>query len=171
MLPDLLGTIPRLFIFDADDTLRHTLVPGQPSPRAADEWELLPGVAERLQMLPWRSGKALLGVASNQDQVGYGLVSERVARRLLVDMLVAATGHRPPLAAVQLCPHVPAVRCGCRKPEPGMLLSIMHFYGVPPERTLFVGNSPIDAAAAQRAGVSFEHAEDFFSVPYGWVSR
>src|SRR5689334_11626787 len=47
MLPDLLGTIPRLFIFDADDTLRHTLVPGQPSPRAADEWELLPGVAER----------------------------------------------------------------------------------------------------------------------------
>ena len=32
----------RLVVFDADGTLRRTTVPGQPCPRASDQWELLP---------------------------------------------------------------------------------------------------------------------------------
>src|SRR5205085_2553999 len=60
---------PRLVIFDADDTLRRTIVPGQPCPHAEGEWELLPGVRARLHRIP---PDVYIGVASNQDHVGYG---------------------------------------------------------------------------------------------------
>lgn len=151
----------RLYIFDADDTLRRTLVPGQPCPRASGEWELLPGVAERLRAIPWGRA-ARLGIASNQDQVGYGLLSEAVARRLLMEMAEAAAGHRPPPEAVQLCPHRLEVPCPCRKPGGAMLERIMAYYGVPRAATLFVGNAATDEEAARRAGVSFVWAHDFF---------
>ncbi|MGI9090037.1 MAG: HAD-IIIA family hydrolase [Gemmatimonadaceae bacterium] len=152
----------RLVIFDADDTLRRTLVPGQPCPRAAHEWELMPRVAERLRSIPWGTHGLLLGVASNQDQIAYGHLSEATARDLLLDMIARASGHVPPDDAVQLCPHALEQPCDCRKPAPGMLLSIMDYYGVSPAETLFVGNALTDEEAARGAGASFALADDFF---------
>lgn len=153
----------RLVIFDADDTLRRTLVPGQPCPRAPGEWELMPGVRERLRGIAW-GRELLLGIASNQDQVAYGHLSEAMARRLLVDAARCATGHEPPAGAVQLCPHALEVPCDCRKPAPGMLRRIMDHYQVAPAATLFVGNASGDEEAARRAGVRFAWAHHFF----GW---
>lgn len=158
------GLVHRLYIFDADDTLRRTLVPGQPCPRAPTEWELIPGVADRLRSMNWGAGGRLLGVASNQDQIAYGHFTEPTARALLVDMISAATGHVPAPEAVQLCPHALDVPCDCRKPAPGMLKRIMEFYSVSPSETLFVGNATTDEEAALRAGVSFAWANYFF----GW---
>jgi D-glycero-D-manno-heptose 1,7-bisphosphate phosphatase len=152
-----------LVIFDADDTLRSTLVPGQPCPRAPDEWALLPDVAERLRAVPWMTpGGPRLGLASNQDQVGYGKLSERMARRLLEDLALAATGTVPPEPAIQLCPHRLEVSCECRKPAPGMLRRILAFYGAEPSRTLFVGNCETDRDAARRAGVRYRDATAVF---------
>lgn len=152
----------RLVIFDADDTLRRTLIPAQPCPRAPGEWELIPGVSAQLRALPWGHDGLRLGVASNQDQIAYGHLTEEMARTLLVDMIGAATGHVPPPAAIQLCPHSLESQCYCRKPEPAMLLRIMSYYGVPAPETLFVGNAPTDQEAARRAGASFAFANDFF---------
>ena len=155
---------PRLIIFDADDTLRRTIVPGQPCPRAPGEWELLPGVAERLGRIRWGPEGTAMGIASNQDQIAYGLVSERMARTLLVETASAASGIAPDPTCVQLCPHTADAHCDCRKPAPGMLLRIMRHCGVSAAETLFVGNAAIDADAARRAGVRFAWARDFF----GW---
>lgn len=152
-----------LVIFDADNTLRRTLVPGQPCPRTRCEWELIPGVADRLHAIPWGSDGVRLGVASNQDQVAYGHLSEETARNLLIDMISTASGHVPPADAIQLCPHALDVACDCRKPEPGMLLRVMESYDVSPRETLFVGDALTDEEAARRAGVSFRFANEFFS--------
>src|SRR5215207_5348477 len=115
-----------LWIFDADDTLRRTTVPGQPCPRREGEWELLPGVAARLRSFGWeRAGGPRFAIASNQDQVGYGLLSAVAARELLRAVARAAAGVDPPDAALRFCPHRPEERCGCRKPAPGMLLDLM----------------------------------------------
>lgn len=152
----------RLYIFDADGTLRRTRVPGQPSPRAPGEWELIPGVASCLHELSWGGDGARLGIASNQDQIAYGHVTEQMARALLLDMAVAAAGHTPPAEAVQLCPHALDVPCDCRKPAAGMLHRIMRYYEVMPAETLFVGDADVDAAAARNAGIAFAWASDFF---------
>ncbi len=109
----------RLYIFDADNTLRRTTVPGQVCPHAPGEWELLPGVRERLARIDWT--QASLGVASNQDHVGYGLLTEARCRALLHDMVREAIGGSARDVRVLFCPHVLEVSCACRKPAPGML--------------------------------------------------
>jgi D-glycero-D-manno-heptose 1,7-bisphosphate phosphatase len=152
----------RLVIFDADDTLRRTLIPGQPCPCAPDEWELLPGVRERLALVDWRRSDLLVGIASNQDWVGYGRVTQSMSERLLRDAIVSATSGQIREPLVRLCPHVPEAQCRCRKPEPGMLLDLMRDAGATPNETLYVGNAEVDAEAARRAGVRFRWAAEVF---------
>jgi D-glycero-D-manno-heptose 1,7-bisphosphate phosphatase len=156
----------RLFIFDADDTLRRTVVPGKPCPHHPAEWELIPGVGEILAEVSWdHPDGPRLGIASNQDHVGYGHLSLAAARGLLRDLARSATHHVPPDEALQLCPHALELPCECRKPKPGMLLAIMRHYRVGPADTLFVGNHEVDREAAARAGTAFQWAEDFFGQP------
>jgi D-glycero-D-manno-heptose 1,7-bisphosphate phosphatase len=153
----------QLVIFDADETLRRTTVPGKPCPHNPDEWELMPGVRETLSRFAWSDPSGpKLGLASNQDQVAYGFLSASMARRLLRDLAVAATGVVLPDPALQLCPHPMDIECDCRKPSPGMLLRIMEHYGIAPEKTVFVGNDPSDYEAAKRAGVNFVWAANLF---------
>ncbi|HEY7954582.1 MAG TPA: HAD-IIIA family hydrolase [Polyangia bacterium] len=150
---------PRLYIFDADGTLRRTRIAGQPCPHAPDEWELLPGVRPRLAALPIEVG---FGIASNQDHVGYGLLSYQLAHGLLCDLLLAATGRPPLEGAVQLCPHRLELACACRKPAPELLLRILAAHHLPPEAALYVGDADCDAEAARRARIPFRWAEQFF---------
>ena len=153
----------RLVVFDADDTLRETTVPGKPCPHGPEEWVLRPNVREVLRHIPWGGVSApSIGLASNQDQVAYGFLSLEMAQRLLLDLAVAATGSIPPREALQLCPHTLDAGCECRKPRPQMLLNIMEHYGVRPGDTLFVGNDEVDREAATRAGVTFMWATDVF---------
>jgi D-glycero-D-manno-heptose 1,7-bisphosphate phosphatase len=151
----------KLIIFDMDGTLRRTTVEGKPCPHAPGEWELLPGVGERLSRIADAQKEIRFGVASNQDQVAYGLLTERMALRLIEDLFNEALGAG--LAPViRVCTHPMDAGCGCRKPEPGMLLSVMRDCGVAPGETLFVGDAELDREAARRAGVSFAWAWDFF---------
>ena len=156
----------KLFIFDADDTLRRTTAPGKPCPHSPEEWVLIPGVRDRLRQVPWGSaGGPLFGIASNQDHVGYGHLTLTMARNLLRDLAHAAADCRPPDAVLQLCPHRLDQECGCRKPQPGMLLAIMSFYGVSANETLFVGNHEVDREAAARARTGFSWSSSFFRQP------
>lgn len=155
------GVRHELIIFDADDTLRRTMVPGQPCPHRVGEWELLPNVRQRIHGL---APGIRLGVASNQDHVGYGHLSFDTAHALLAAMLREASGREVADGAIALCPHVLEEPCSCRKPAPGLLLQIMSHYRIAPALTLFVGNALTDRQAADRAGVEFAPAADFF----GW---
>jgi D-glycero-D-manno-heptose 1,7-bisphosphate phosphatase len=161
MRPSELVASARLVIFDADGTLRRTTVSGQPCPHAEDEWELLPGVRECLASIDWT--RRDVGVASNQDHVGYGLIDSAKALELLVDMIAAATNGAARDPEIRFCPHRLEEPCHCRKPAPGMLLDIMQARRARPDDTLFVGDSPVDEAAARAAGVRFVWAEDFFA--------
>src|SRR5437762_540893 len=95
-----------LWIFDADDTLRCTTRPGRPCPREPGEWRLLPGVQRTLSAVRWNTaGSPSIGVASNQDQVGAGLIPLATARGLLREMIRQAAGVCLADDALQLCPH------------------------------------------------------------------
>jgi D-glycero-D-manno-heptose 1,7-bisphosphate phosphatase len=154
-----------LWIFDADDTLRRTITPGHPCPRDASDWRLLPGVRDTLGAVRWNTaGAPSIGVASNQDQVGAGLIRLETARELLREMMRQAAGVRLDDEALQLCPHALGVPCHCRKPRPGMLERLMAHYHAGPETTVFVGDSATDRDAASAAGVAFVEAGKLF----GW---
>ncbi|MFA5529331.1 MAG: hypothetical protein WDA11_01560 [Thiohalomonadaceae bacterium] len=154
--------MPRLYIFDADDTLRHTTVPGRPCPHGPLEWELLPGVRKRLAKVPFGPDGPFLAIASNQDHVGYGLVSPGLARRMLRDLAMAAAGPVRPAPYIAFCPHRLEQPCACRKPAPGLLLDALVHFHVAPAHALFVGNTWCDEEAARRARIPFLHAREFF---------
>ena len=152
----------KLYIFDADGTLRRTTVPGQPCPNRPGDWELIPGVRERLAEIDWEGAR--FAVASNQGGVGMGYLTLEMAYDLLADMVLAAFGRPAPPGAIEVCPHAPHAGCGCRKPSPEMLTRLMHRFGARRDETLFVGDMDRDEEAARRAGVRFAWAHDFF----GW---
>ena len=151
----------RLYIFDADGTLRRTTVEGLPCPNRPGEWELIPGVRERLAGIDW--SRARFGVASNQGGVGVGYFSLAAALGLLEDMVVEAFGIRkPPPGSIEICPHAPHLGCPCRKPKPLMLQRLMHRFAAEPRETLFVGDMDRDEGAARAAGTRFMWAHEFF---------
>jgi D-glycero-D-manno-heptose 1,7-bisphosphate phosphatase len=158
-------TPPRLYIFDVDGTLRWTVRPGARYPESRDEWRLMPGVAETLRAITWGAGGARLAVASNQSGVGEGRLTDALARELIEDVLRAALGEIPAGTIVALCTCPPEVACACRKPEPGLLLQALRTSGVHPAEALFVGDLDIDRWAAERAGIPFRWAAEFF----GWT--
>jgi len=157
----------KLIIFDADGTLRRTTVEGQPCPNKDGEWELMPGVKERLAEFDWGSpadGKTACGIVSNQAGVALGYLAAEMAGRLLYKMFVKAFGFNPYPGDILMCIHAPDEGCRCRKPAPGLLEDLMDMYGVQPQETLFVGDMDSDCEAATNAGCRFMWAKDFF----GW---
>ncbi len=157
--------VPKLLIFDADGTLRWTTVEGQPCPNGPDEWRLMPNVREILSAIPWEEEGYRIGVASNQGGVAAGYLSQEVAYQLLVDMLVEAIGYLPSESYIELCTCPATVDCTCRKPSPGMLVRILERSGTPAVNALYVGDLEKDREAAERAGIDFMWAKDFFGLP------
>ncbi|HEX8707071.1 MAG TPA: HAD-IIIA family hydrolase [Pyrinomonadaceae bacterium] len=154
----------KLYIFDADGTLRRSTVPARPCPNRPGDWELIPGVKERLAEIDWGPGRAHYAIASNQGGVGLGYLTLAMARRLLEEMAVAAFDQPPPAGSIELCPHAPHAGCPCRKPKPEMLTRLMRRFRASKDETLFVGDTESDEEAARHAGVRFIRAEEFF----GW---
>lgn len=113
----------KLYVFDADGTLRRCTVPGQPCPNKPGEWELLPGVEGRLARIDWNITG--LGILSNQGGIALGHLSEDMAYQLLCDTVTAATKRWPLAGSIFVCPHAPGAGCACRKPSPVGLRKIM----------------------------------------------
>ncbi|MCA1615526.1 MAG: HAD-IIIA family hydrolase [Acidobacteria bacterium] len=153
----------KLYIFDADGTLRGCTVPGQPCPNRPGEWELLPGVKERLAQIHWdeRDGPHF-AVATNQGGVGAGYFKAEDAYQLVAEMVEEAFGQPPPADSIEVCTHAVGAGCGCRKPGAGMLVRLMRRFNARRDETLFVGDMKTDAEAARRARCRFAWAKDFF---------
>ena len=152
----------KLYIFDADGTLRRTTVEGLPCPNKPGDWELIPGVKERLATINWGPPGARFGIASNQGGVGMGYMTFDMAQQLLLDMVSEAFGQPAPQGSIEVCPHAPHALCKCRKPSPLMLIRLMHRFNVRRSETLFIGDMERDEEAARRAGVRFMWAHQFF---------
>jgi HAD superfamily hydrolase (TIGR01662 family) len=156
--------IERLFIFDADATLRRCTVKDQGCPNRPGEWEAIPWAKERLATIDWtRNG---FGIASNQGGVAHGYLTPFMACDLLTELALDVLGPHAGLVlarpgTIRICPHGSRAGCDCRKPAPKMLQEIMTAWGVGPDRTIFVGDLESDQGAALAAGCEFSWAWDF----------
>jgi histidinol-phosphate phosphatase family protein len=98
-------------------------------------------------------------VISNQSGVARGVFAEEALGpvRDRVRDLIANIGVE--LDGFYYCPHHPegivppyTVACGCRKPEPGLLLSAARERGVALGESWFIGDILDDVEAGRRAG-------------------
>jgi D-glycero-D-manno-heptose 1,7-bisphosphate phosphatase len=137
----------RAVFLDRDGVLNRAFVrDGVPHPpRGLDQLELLPGVVEATRRLAAEGW--LLVVVTNQPDVARGQTTlERV------DELNRALAARLPLDDVRVCPHDDADRCGCRKPQPGLLLAAARDHGIDLPGSVMVGDRWRDIEAGRRAG-------------------
>jgi HAD superfamily hydrolase (TIGR01662 family) len=136
------GPLSAAVLFDRDGTLVAD-VPynGDPS-RVA----LMPGAREAVDAV--RAAGIPVGVVTNQSGVARGLLTPRQVEdvRLRMEELLG------PFAVWAVCPHGPGEGCGCRKPAPGLILAACRRLGVPPGRTVVIGDIGADMEAARAAG-------------------
>jgi D-glycero-D-manno-heptose 1,7-bisphosphate phosphatase len=69
----------------------------------------------------------------------------------MISKLAAIGGQ---IDAIAFCPHGPWQGCDCRKPAPGLLLSLAGRFSVPLKGVPLVGDSVRDMAAAASVGAT-----------------
>lgn len=152
-------TVNRLYIFDADGTLRRCNVKNQPCPNRHGEWELIPWAAERLRQIDWATNG--FGIVSNQGGIALGYIDKQVAMQMLGQLAVELIGKHPRSGAIRICPHDPKENCRCRKPQPKLLRDVADVYDVPNSRILYVGDLESDKNAAEAAHIPFQWIWEF----------
>lgn len=136
----------RAVFLDRDGVL-NVYLPGDYA-KTPDELLLLPGVGAIVQKL--RTAGYLTILISNQQGVAKGLMTQ-ADLAAVTDKLRAEV----PLDALYYCPHLKDENCACRKPKPGMLLQAAQEHDLDLAHSVFIGDTPTDAQAAQAAGVPF----------------
>ena len=133
---------------DRDGVLNRVVVQdGRPYPPATlAQLELLPGVRNACASL--REAGYLLVMITNQPDVGRGTQT-----REAVDHMNDWLKNELKLDDVRVCPHDDTERCGCRKPEPGMLTGAARDWDIDLSASFVVGDRWRDVEAGRRAGV------------------
>jgi D-glycero-D-manno-heptose 1,7-bisphosphate phosphatase len=114
------------------------------------EFQFLPGAVEAIARLT-RAGMRVF-VVTNQAIVNRGMASRSMVDAVntaMIGEIGRGGGH---IEAVAYCPHRPEEGCGCRKPEPGLLLNLASHFGVDLRRSTIVGDALSDLAAGRAVG-------------------
>lgn len=161
-----------LILFDLDGTLRGCLAhEWKPCHNDAGQWGIIPGTAAVLAYYDWHSRHC--GCITNQGGIALGYTTaplvEREIRLTMAELWdpyiiqgKQAMTHGP---IYRYSPYAPDASSYRRKPSPWMILDLVRAYHARLDRTLYVGDSPEDEEAAQRAGVDFLWAWQFFNRP------
>lgn len=139
----------KAIFLDRDGVINRKL-PEDKYVRNPAEFEFLPGVMEALALM--KDLGFLLVVTTNQRGIGRGLMSESDLQAVHGHMISELKKNCIELDGVYHCPHELFERCGCRKPEPGMILAAGNDLCVDLAASYMVGDSPSDVAAGRRAG-------------------
>jgi D-glycero-D-manno-heptose 1,7-bisphosphate phosphatase len=136
-----------LVILDRDGVINHD----RPDfIRCPEDWVPLPGSLEAIARLT-RQG-VRVAVATNQSGVGRGLFDAAtlgaIHRRMTAE--IRRVGGK--LDKIVYCPHHPDAGCDCRKPKPGLLMSLAREYGRSLRGVPCIGDSRRDIEAAVAAG-------------------
>ena len=117
--------------------------------KSASEWLPLPGSVEAIARLT--AAGCQVFVATNQAGIARGKLSlaalEAIHQRMIAE--VADAGGL--IVDIQYCPHHPDDQCQCRKPQPGMLLTLAARHDLDLREGYFVGDSAKDLEAAAAA--------------------
>ena len=140
-------SVPRLVMLDRDGVVNED---SDDYVKSVAEWKPIAGSLHAIARL-CDAGFTVV-VVSNQSGLARGLFDRddlRAIHREMHRQVEAAGGH---ISGVFVCPHAPDAGCGCRKPQPGLLLDVERSLGIPIAGAPLVGDKAADLEAARRAG-------------------
>jgi D-glycero-D-manno-heptose 1,7-bisphosphate phosphatase len=118
-----------------------------------DQLEWIAGAPDAVRLL--NEAGYYVFVITNQSGVAHGYFDEAPVRQFHAHMQEALRAHGAHIDAFYYCPHHPdgkiselAVRCRCRKPEPGMLEQVAREWPIDAGRSFLVGDKDDDMATA-----------------------
>ncbi len=114
------------------------------SPCHLKEFQLIPGTAEAVRAMRQHLG-ALVIVATNQPDLQRGKLAPEE-----LEQMHAFLQQQIEIDDLLICPHSQD-GCGCRKPEPGMLLKAADRWAIDLSRSFMIGDSWKDIEAGNRA--------------------
>jgi D-glycero-D-manno-heptose 1,7-bisphosphate phosphatase len=116
------------------------------------EFRLLPGALEGMALLTQRGFRIF--VVTNQACINRGLVERTTVDAIHLRLAQIARDYGARIDDIRLCPHRPDEGCGCRKPQPGMLLDLARQHDIDLSRATIIGDALSDIAAGRAAGCS-----------------
>lgn len=114
------------------------------------EFRFLPDAKDSLAALS-RLGLPIV-VVTNQAVIGRGMASAEAVEEIHQQMMAQVTAYGGHIERVLYCPHRPDEACGCRKPQPGLLLQAAAEMGLNLTQSYMVGDAATDLLAAQQVG-------------------
>ena len=114
------------------------------------EFQFLPGAPEAIARLT--EAGVLVFVITNQAIVNRGLVSQDVVEGINRRMVAELARRGAHITDVAYCPHRSDEHCGCRKPQPGLVLGLAQQYGVNLDDAVLIGDALSDLEAGHAAG-------------------
>jgi D-glycero-D-manno-heptose 1,7-bisphosphate phosphatase len=160
-----------LIVLDRDGVInkKANLVTGQKYILKTDDIELYP---DFLEFAAWAERtKKVLVVATNQQGLALDLLTvaglDSIHSKIQDELKLCGTKV---ISRFYVCGHLEDT-CDCRKPAPGLLLSILNDYDVPVSKVIFIGDSLSDKLAADTVDISFvqiqrDPCEEIFALQY-----
>ncbi len=141
---------PAVFL-DRDGVINRVAVRnGMPHPPShVEEFELYEDVPDGCARL--KAANFLLVVITNQPDVGRGIQSREAVEAMNLKMQSAL----PLLDRIEICYHAGeryGQPCGCRKPQPGLILRAAAELKIDPKRSYVIGDRWRDVDCARAAG-------------------
>jgi len=133
----------KLIILDRDGVINQDSDDFIKSP---DEFIPLPGSLNAIAQL--NKAGYTVAVATNQSGIARGYYSIDTLKKMhgkLANLLAKQGGH---IDYITYCPHGPDENCTCRKPKPGMYLTIAQHFNTELTNVPVVGDSLRDLQAA-----------------------
>ena len=141
---------------DLDDTVRTTKG-DKPCPNKPSEQEVMPGRQAKLHDYKKRGYKIV--AVTNQGGIGLGYLTEGQCKLILDDLDRKLGGVFDKMLYAKAAPNAGHP---WTKPNPGMILAAAKDLDIDLKESIMVGDRDTDQQAAQRAGVPFRWAKDFF---------
>lgn len=131
--------------------------------RNPSELELMPGAAQAVRAINQSGYRSML--ITNQPVIARGEVTKEGLMQIHTKLEADLGFERAFLDAIYYCPHHPdkgypgeipemKMDCGCRKPQPGLLLQAAAEHNIDLSSSWIIGDSGRDILAGEAAGVS-----------------
>lgn len=153
----------KIAFLDRDGTLIRE--PSDEQVDRLDKIELVRDVVPALLRL--RDAGYRLVMVSNQDGLGSHAFPQTDFERVQEFVLALFASQGIEFSDVFICPHLPEDRCGCRKPQRGILGDFLQRVRIDADRSFVVGDRDTDLELAANLGVRGYRIRDSHSD--GWL--